>query len=214
MGKRFGAPKQITMLGSKPLFLYSVDAFHSLASINEVVLVTSPDLRGEVEALMARQGTFEKLKIAAGGERRQDSVRNGILASSAKDDDIILVHDAARPLVSHEIIKNVIAAVIESGAALAAIPVTDTLKRVEDDIAKETISRENLWRAQTPQGAKRRDLLAALEHAVTKGITGTDEAELLAQIGVHSKVVVADESNFKITYPGDLERAMRYLART
>jgi 2-C-methyl-D-erythritol 4-phosphate cytidylyltransferase len=206
-GSRYGKPKQLELLGGEPVFIHSVRAFHLCERVDKIVLVTSDDLLEEMKSLLQAKGFDAKASIVLGGERRQDSVMNGLISAHTDDNDIILVHDAARPLISQKVIIDVIDATMTHGAALAAVQVVDTLKREEGGFATETVNREHLWRAQTPQAAKAVYLRNALEHAQKEGVTGTDEAQLLSLISVDSYLVSSDERNFKITYPDDLARA-------
>ncbi|RUM88619.1 MAG: 2-C-methyl-D-erythritol 4-phosphate cytidylyltransferase, partial [Thermodesulfatator sp.] len=146
---------------------------------------------------------FRKVfRVVAGGESRQESVRRAFEALS-KGVETVLVHDAARPLVSPEVISRVIRAVEERGAALAALPVRDTVKRVSGEgQVVATISREGLWLAQTPQGARRAWLEEAFRRA--GGCEFTDEAGLLEAAGFPVFVVPGDPRNLKLTYPEDL----------
>jgi 2-C-methyl-D-erythritol 4-phosphate cytidylyltransferase len=121
------------------------------------------------------------------------------------ENDIILVHDAARPGVSAEIISSVIEAASSFGSALAAIPVVDTLKREDEGKSAQTFPRYDLWRAQTPQAASRVVFLNAYKQAILDDYEGTDEAELLEHIGIHPMLVTGNEKNLKVTYPEDLE---------
>jgi 2-C-methyl-D-erythritol 4-phosphate cytidylyltransferase len=204
---RFGKPKQLELLAGEPVFLHSVRAFDNCDRIEKIILVTSSECSKEMQTLLVSKGLDSKVTITLGGERRQDSVMNGLISAHADDDDVILVHDAARPLISQKVITDVIDATITHGAALAAVQVVDTLKREKGGFAIDTVDREHLWRAQTPQAAKAGHLRSALEDAQNKGVTGTDEAQLLSLISVQSSIVSSDERNFKITYPDDLARA-------
>jgi|SRR5688572_7840080 len=204
---RFGKPKQLELLAGEPVFLHSVRAFDNCDRIEKIILVTSSEYRNEMQTLLESKGLDAKVTITLGGERRQDSVMNGLISAHADDDDVILVHDAARPLISQKVITDVIDATIIHGAALAAVQVVDTLKREKGGFAIDTVDREHLWRAQTPQAAKAGHLRNALEYAQNKGVTVTDEAQLLSLISVQSSIVSSDERNFKITYPDDLTRA-------
>lgn len=206
-GSRFGKPKQLELLGGEPVFIHSVRAFFLCKQVDKIVLVTSEELIEEVNAILVSKELDAKVMFTIGGERRQDSVMNGLKSAHADDDDVVLVHDAARPLISQKVINDVIDATLTHGAALAAVQVVDTLKREEEGFATETVNREYLWRAQTPQGAKAIHLHSALEYAQNNGVTVTDEAQLLALIHVQSVIVSSDERNFKITYPDDLARA-------
>ena len=206
-GSRFGKPKQVELLAGEPIFIHSVSAFDLCKRVDKIVLVTNEELVEEMKVLLSLYRLDEKASITLGGERRQDSVMNGLISAHADDNDIILVHDAARPLITQKVITDVIDATITHGAALAAVKVVDTLKREEGGFATDTVNREHLWRAQTPQAAKAVHLRNALEHAENNGVTGTDEAQLLSLISVQSHIVSSDERNFKITYPDDLARA-------
>ncbi|HYM19809.1 MAG TPA: 2-C-methyl-D-erythritol 4-phosphate cytidylyltransferase [Candidatus Kapabacteria bacterium] len=206
-GTRFGAPKQLVMLG-KPLYRHSLDRFAEHPAISRIVLVVSDDIRTAIE----RDLSNPKIEIVTGGATRQRSVSNGLAKlSDVPPDDIILVHDAARPGVSAEIITSLIEAIKRSDAALAAIPVVDTLKRDEGGNSVETISRDHLWRAQTPQGATHEILSQAFAAAEREAYEATDEAELLERIGIRATLVLGSEKNMKVTYPEDLDRVARLM---
>ena len=202
-GTRFGGEKQLMELEGKPLYQWSVDAFRSVAGIDEVILVCSEQLRSQV--------TSDSIHVVPGGASRQESVRNGVLKAEELGADHVLVHDAARALITSMIIEQVIRATREAGAAIAAIPVVDTIKLVEDATIVRTVPRQGLWRAQTPQGASVADLLRGYQ--IAEGKSFTDEAELLESIGIPPRIVEGSEDNFKITYPADLDRARDLLRR-
>jgi 2-C-methyl-D-erythritol 4-phosphate cytidylyltransferase/2-C-methyl-D-erythritol 2,4-cyclodiphosphate synthase len=180
-----------------------VDAFRSVADIAEVVLVCSEQLRSLVSS--------DSIHVVPGGASRQESVRNGVLKAEELGADHVLVHDAARALIDRAIIQAVIMSTREHGAAIAAVPVIDTIKQVNDSTVVRTVPRHDLWRAQTPQGARVVDLLRAYQ--IAEGKSFTDEAELLESIGIRAQIVEGSEENFKVTYPADLERARDILAR-
>ena len=206
-GLRFGAAKQFATLDGMPLYQHSLKTFACHPLIGRIVLVVAADdiTRIESETLPVFFG--KKIEIALGGATRQDSFANGMqkfeeLGSS----EIILVHDAARPFVSTELITNVIGGILEFGSALAAIPVVDTLKNSDDGFSIGSIPRTNLWRAQTPQGGRFELLKQALETARTNSHLATDEAELLECIGIKPLLVMGDDWNVKITYEKDLPK--------
>ena len=150
-------------------------------------------------------GGLDYLEPVAGGAARQDSVRNGLegLASSAPD--YVLVHDAARPMVAPALIDRVIEALQDTSGVIPGIAVVDTLKRADDDgIITDTVSRDGLWRAQTPQGFKYADLLAAHRSAIGQELT--DDAAVMEASGYRVAVVLGDENNIKVTTPDDLMR--------
>ena len=151
-------------------------------------------------------------QIVLGGLRRQDSVAHGIEATSSET-EIILIHDGARPLVTPVLVEQVIASAASHGASLAGIPVTDTLKLVgPDDSILQTISRESVWAAQTPQAFQRTILMSAYQDAAAAGATFTDEAALLESVGQSVQIVPGDSSNIKVTMPADLRMAEFLLA--
>jgi 2-C-methyl-D-erythritol 4-phosphate cytidylyltransferase len=206
-GSRFGSVKQFAPLNGMPLYQHSLKAFAEHPLIWRIVLVVAADDVDRIEKETEPLFFGKKIDIALGGAARQDSVANGMQKlEELGDSEIILVHDAARPFVSRELITNVIGGIEEFGAALAAIPVVDTLKHSDEGFSSATIVRANLWRAQTPQGARFELLKQALEVARTNSYPATDEAELLERIGVKPLLVMGDERNVKITYERDLSR--------
>ncbi|MER3437961.1 MAG: 2-C-methyl-D-erythritol 4-phosphate cytidylyltransferase [Chloroflexota bacterium] len=203
-GVRFGAtPKVLAPLGGKPVVSYAIEAAHRARSIEAVVLVTSQSLMPRVEALV-HEHSFPKLHaIVAGGELRQDSVAAG-LAAVPPGTSLVAIHDAARPLVSASLLDACVAAAAEHGAAIAAIPVVDTLKRVESGRIVQTIPREGVWAAQTPQAFQLSRLLEAFHHASAQRLIVTDEAALFEALGWPVAVVEGSRLNLKITTADDL----------
>lgn len=210
LGRRLGAgvPKQLLELDGRSILERSVSAFRSHPGVAEVVVALPPDLAA------APPEWLGGVTVVAGGERRQDSVANAFDAISSRS-DVVLVHDAARPFVSAEVIGRTIDAAAAHGAAIAAVPVTDTVKRVAHDatghVIVETIPRADIYLAQTPQGFQR-DVLAAAVALGRKGKDATDEASLAEQAGHRVHVVEGDPLNVKITTAGDLDEARRRTA--
>lgn len=206
-GTRFGAPKQFALLGSIPMYQHSLKTFAAHPLIRQIVLVVNADDLSRIEKEICPLFHGKKIEIALGGATRQDSVANGMQKlEELGASDSVLVHDAARPFVRSELITNVIEAIEKHGAALAAIPVVDTLKHSAGGFSAATIPRKDLWRAQTPQGARFELLKQALESAHSGSYSATDEAELLERIGVKPFLVIGDEKNVKITYSEDLRK--------
>lgn len=201
-GSRFGCDKVAQPLGGKPVWRWAVDAFLAHPEVDEVVLVTAADRMDEMAALIPAGVT-----LVSGGDTRQASSRAALLA--AADAEFLLVHDGARPFVSDRLISDVLAAVRTYGAAAAAVPVTDTIKRVTTE-GISTLQRNELVAMQTPQGA-RTDLLRRA-HAVAGG-EQTDEMALLEAMGVVPHIVAGEPINFKITTPDDIVRARAHLGR-
>jgi 2-C-methyl-D-erythritol 4-phosphate cytidylyltransferase/2-C-methyl-D-erythritol 2,4-cyclodiphosphate synthase len=211
-GSRMGldTPKQFYELAGLPILVRTVRAFHSVRGIDTIVLPVPQDARNRVEEMVAR---FElapkggKLIIVNGGRTRQASVQAGLDALPPAT-EVILVHDGARPLVSTRIIETCLQDAARSGAAMAAIPVSDTLKAVTTaKQIKKTVDRQGLWQAQTPQAARVALLREAYAAAEKTGFIGTDEASLLEQIGCPVIVVAGSKKNIKITHPEDLQVA-------
>ena len=151
------------------------------------------------------------VEVVEGGARRQDSVRNG-LDLLGEDVSWVVVHDGARPLVTPDIMERCLIGAAETGAAIAALPVVDTVKTGDaQGFIEETRPREGLWLAQTPQVARRELLARAMEWADANDFEGTDEAALLEAVGVRVKLVEGSAQNIKVTTPGDIERAARLM---
>jgi 2-C-methyl-D-erythritol 4-phosphate cytidylyltransferase/2-C-methyl-D-erythritol 2,4-cyclodiphosphate synthase len=203
-GVRLGAdqPKQFRDLGGRSMLQRSVTAFDDHPQVNEIVVVLPRELREPVE-LDAVNKTIE---LAVGGERRQDSVAAGFRASSASA-DIVLVHDAARPFVGEDLITRVIEGAARHGAAIPARQASDTVKRAAEAGASvdETIPRQTIWLAQTPQGFRREVLADAI--AKTGGADVTDEAMMAERAGYAVHIVEGDARNVKVTTADDLEQA-------
>lgn len=198
-------PKQYHLLAGMPMLVRTVKAFIGSGTVPLALLVVAVpvDLVAETTELFARHGlALGNIRIVAGGRRRQDSVRAG-LAALDEGIDIVLVHDGARPLVTSAIIARCLEAVLRDGAAIAAIPVKDTLKRAGDNgRVAGTIDRTLLWQAQTPQAASRELLERA--YLLNGEDDVTDEASLLEKAGIPVTLVEGSEKNFKITRPEDL----------
>jgi 2-C-methyl-D-erythritol 4-phosphate cytidylyltransferase/2-C-methyl-D-erythritol 2,4-cyclodiphosphate synthase len=201
-----GLPKQFRPLAGVPVLRRSVAAFAALAGIDTIVVVAAAERRADCERVLAG---LPQLVYATGGATRQDSVRNGLAALEANAPDFVLVHDAARPLVSAALIARVIAA-LEAGAT-AAIPlvaVADTLKREETN-GWATVSRDGLYRAQTPQGFRFAPLFAA--HRGSAGANLTDDMAVAEMAGLAITRVEGDDANLKITTDEDFVHAANLL---
>lgn len=211
-GQRLGGPvpKQLLDLGGRTILQRSVLAFDRHHAVNDVVVVLPRDLVAFGPSLVGP--TTKPCAYVVGGDRRQDSVHAG-LAALPSSAEIVLIHDAARPFVSADVIDRVIEATQRTGAVVPAVKVRDTVKRVEPGgrYVAETIPRDDVWLAQTPQGFRR----LVIEAAVTLGATGveaTDEGMLAERAGYRVEVVTGDERNMKITTAEDLMAARATLA--
>jgi len=209
-GRRMGAdrPKQLLDLGGRTILSRSVGAFDTHPGVTDLVVVVPPDLHPR-DAQTHIGPTTHPLTIVAGGRRRQDSVANAF-ASVDPSAEIVLIHDAARPFVSAEIIDRTIDAASAHGAAIAALEARDTVKRVERHhygaLIVETIPRDTVYLAQTPQGF-RREVLADAVALGRSGVEATDEAALAEQAGHPVHVIAGEPGNVKITTEEDLRAA-------
>ena len=203
-------PKQFVLLAGQPVLVHSVQALTSHPRVGQVVVVAPADWLDETKAILIKHGLDSPhLAVIPGGRRRQDSVLAG-LRQLSPEPDIVLVHDGARPLVNKAIIDRCCDAAWQYGAAIAAIPVKDTLKRQDSQqLVAATIDRDQLWQAQTPQAARFNLLLQAFAAAGDSDVT--DEAMLLERAGTAVALVAGSETNIKITRPEDLQHAEQLL---
>jgi 2-C-methyl-D-erythritol 4-phosphate cytidylyltransferase / 2-C-methyl-D-erythritol 2,4-cyclodiphosphate synthase len=209
-GHRLGAgvPKQLLDLGGCSILSRSVDAFAAHPEVDDVIVALPPEL---VDAPPLAPGDGSSFRVVAGGSRRQDSVANAFRAIN-RGTDVVLVHDAARPFITRDLISKVIQAAAEHGAAIVAQPVSDTVKRVRRDLGSlavvETIPRESVFLAQTPQ-AFRVDVLGDAIALGESGVDATDEAALAERAGHVVHIVEGTAKNVKITTTDDLAEARR-----
>jgi 2-C-methyl-D-erythritol 4-phosphate cytidylyltransferase/2-C-methyl-D-erythritol 2,4-cyclodiphosphate synthase len=207
-GERFGGvvPKALVPLRGRPLLEYALEALGAASCVETIVVAAPPDALELVEASARRAAGSKVGAVVPGGRDRQASVARGLEAVPAGC-DIVLVHDAARPLVPVPLIDAVAAAAAESAAATAALPVDETVKRAEDGWVRATVERAGLWRAQTPQGFRRTLLETAHREAERAGFRGTDDAALVERLGQPVRLVPGAQANLKVTMPGDLQLA-------
>jgi 2-C-methyl-D-erythritol 4-phosphate cytidylyltransferase len=218
-GKHKATPsKQFTDLGGTPILIHTLRKFASVDAVGEIWLALRENEIEGFRARLAREAPDilkKKVEFVTGGEHRQQSVENALKSVSAAPDDIVLVHDAVRPLVTSAIIQEVIEAAHKYGAAIAGLPSVDTVKQVERTangaIIKATIPRVGIVLAQTPQGFRYDVLKKAFDEAAADGFIGTDESSMVERSGHEVAVVMGSPRNMKITAPGDLELAEFYL---
>ena len=211
--------KQFTELGGTPILIHTLRRFATSPHVSEIyVALRKDEIPGFRQRLKSEGGDLsgKNIRLVEGGEHRQHSVANALAAISAASDDIVLVHDAVRPFVTPEIIEEVIRGAEKFGAAIAAMPAVDTVKKVERTadgaLITATIPREHVVMAQTPQGFRYQVLKKAFDEATADGFTGTDEASLVERSGHEVAVVMGSPRNIKITTPSDMELAEFYLA--
>jgi len=197
--------KQFRWVAGKPMLLHSLQSFMMRDDVVSVVCVLPRDFVADPPPWIF-QCDIERLMLSVGGRTRSESVSNG-LDDLPDDAQIVLVHDAARPLVGMETVDRVVAAARTRGAAIAALPVTDTLKEVDDDgRIVRTVSRERLWRAQTPQGFTREIIVRAHREARQEQLSATDDAALCERLGIPVYAVKGSERALKVTEEADFAR--------
>lgn len=203
-GTRLGAalPKQYLPLAGEPLLRHAIRALATHRRISGVRAVIHPDDRGRYED--AARG-IEVLPPVPGGAQRQDSVRLGLESLADLDPELVAIHDGARPFLEAGLIDRVLDAAEVATGAIPALPVADTIKRGRDGRIVETVDRSHLWRAQTPQVFRFREILAA--HRAAAGLELSDDAAVAERAGLAVTLVAGSESNLKVTTPEDLLRA-------
>jgi len=195
-----GIDKVFAPLGGKTVISYVLDAFEECESISQIIVVVSKDNTEKCRELIAENKYAKPIEVCAGGKRRQDSVAAGL--SKLNECDRVVIHDGARPLVTRELIERGLEAAQETGAAAAAVPVTDTVKVAgEDRIVLQTPPRQNLWAVQTPQ-VFRTDIISKAYQKAAGDVT--DDASLVEQLGHKVKLYMGAYDNIKITNPDDL----------
>ena len=201
-GERFGGKKQLKIMGNRPLMFKTISPFISSDLITELVLVVPENDVEQVEQELKSIVSAKPLKVIAGGKTRQQSVHKGLTVTEDSA-ELICIHDAVRPFITEALIEKVVNKCKEHDGVILAQPSTDTVKKVIDDQILETLPRETIWRAQTPQVFSKSALLEALELAEAENIHGTDEASLLERIGYQVGFVEGSSLNIKITTEED-----------
>jgi 2-C-methyl-D-erythritol 4-phosphate cytidylyltransferase len=205
-----GRDKLFAVVGGRPLLAHTLGAFDACRGVDTVVLVLSPENMERGRGLVAEAGFSKVATVCQGGQRRQDSVRNGLEALASCQ--WVVVHDGARPLVTAELIERGLEVAKETGAAIAALPIGDTVKEVEPpDIIGRTLARGRLWAAQTPQVFRYDILREAHELAQAEA---TDDAALVEKLGHRVKVFEGSPRNIKVTTAVDLALVEALLAQS
>ncbi|MGE3539094.1 MAG: 2-C-methyl-D-erythritol 4-phosphate cytidylyltransferase [Candidatus Tectimicrobiota bacterium] len=213
-GQRMGSmtPKQFLCLKGREILARTLDVFEACKMIDEIWVVAAADYCRICRELLIERYGFRKIRgIVAGGETRQESVWCG-LQHITEACDLIVVHDGVRPFVTESLLQQTLAVARQYGAAITAIPLKDTLKRVsESGEVEATVARERLWRIQTPQAFQRSVLYAAFQQARQQGLEATDESGLVEALAYPVKIVPGLEQNVKMTTPDDLIFGEAYL---
>lgn len=198
-----GVDKVLAPLGELPVLVHTLYAFQDCAAVDEVILVAREDLVVEISHLCKDFNLNKVKKIIVGGKERIHSVRAG-LQEVDPESELIAIHDGARPLVTQEIIRDAVTRAALTGAAAPAIPLTDTIKRVEDGLAVETVDRSRLWAVQTPQVFEAGLIKAAVQKAIDDGELLTDDCGAVERMGMKVTLTSGSPENIKITTPLDL----------
>ena len=204
-GQRFGGQKQFKALGGKPLYQHSLEMFVSSKIINEIILVVPSQNRNAISKDI-KGSPYRVVKVISGGASRKYSVKYGVDASS-DDADLVVIHDAARPFATNEVLGSVINACEKFDGAIAAIPAVDTLKYSNNGIVKKTLDRNCVWLAQTPQAFKKIKLLDAYRKHDLLNSAITDESSIMEDMGYTISIVLGSQSNFKVTTKYDWKHA-------
>jgi 2-C-methyl-D-erythritol 4-phosphate cytidylyltransferase len=209
------APKQFLSLRGLPILVHCLSAFAAVPRVRAIYVAVRKTEVDRMKSLVANYQFDTRVQVVHGGDSRQESVGNALKSIPAAEDDIILVHDAVRPLIDAATIERTIDAVEKHGAAIVGLPAVDTIKQVmrtaDGAIVTATIPREHVVQAQTPQGFRWSLLRRAFAEAEADGFVGTDEASVVERSGAQVAVVMGSPANLKITQPGDLELAEFYL---
>ena len=206
-GKRLGleVAKQYLLLDSSPMLVHTLRVFQMTEMVSAVVLVVPKEDEASVQKqIVEKYGLTKVISIVAGGRERQDSVRNGLQAVPGTC-DVVIVHDGVRPFVTPDMVRRVVAAAAEYGAASIGVPAKDTIKETTvENIVTTTLPRQNLWQTQTPQAFRYDVLCRAYAEAQRDHFYGTDDASLVERTGVKVRMVNGSHENIKITTPEDL----------
>jgi 2-C-methyl-D-erythritol 4-phosphate cytidylyltransferase len=206
-GKRMKAGRNklfIDLMGS-PVIARTLNVFDAHPHCQKIILAVSKEDRSSFLEVLEKQTFSTPIEMVEGGAERQQSVYAGLKAIDPADNvEMVLIHDGARPFITHYYINQLLEAAAGSGAAIVAVPVKDTVKRVKDHTVKETIDRASLWAVQTPQAFRLSLILNAHRLAEKEGWMGTDDASLAEKAGVEVSVIEGNYTNIKLTTPDDL----------
>ena len=201
-GERFGEKKQLKLLNGRPLLFHTIQPFIKSELISEILVVVPKEDVIQVGREFKSTLTSKKIEVISGGKTRQESVNNGLKISD-KESELICVHDGVRPFVTLSLIEKVIKASMEHDGAILAAPSSDTIKKIMGDQILETLPRETIWRAQTPQVFSKAALEEAIQIAIDENLEGTDESSILEKIGYQIGFIEGSPLNIKITTKED-----------
>lgn len=206
-------PKQFLRLAGKPLLAHTVEVFEGCPLVDGIFIIAPQEEMARVEREIVEAFHFRKvLKVVRGGQRRQQSVWNGLRAIKS-DCALVVVHDGVRPLISPALVESSIEEARRTGAAIVAVPARDTVKRLVPGKRLQTLPRAEIWLAQTPQSFQYPLLYQAHQRAAQENFEGTDDASLVERLGREVRLISGDPHNLKITTPDDLVLAEALLGR-
>ncbi len=214
MGVRMGGgtPKQFLSLEGVPIFVHTLRKFVAADGIDEIILALRPEEIERAEKDLEREHFAKPLRLVSGGDTRQETVARA-LAEAPETTELVVVHDAVRPFVELEMIRKVVEAARQDGAAILGIPSVDTVKQIERQTILGTVPRERIVLAQTPQAFRYDIIREAFARAAADGFGGTDESSLVEHLGHPVVVLMGSDRNIKITKPSDLPIARLYIAQ-
>jgi 2-C-methyl-D-erythritol 4-phosphate cytidylyltransferase len=205
-------PKQYLSLGGKPILVQTLQVFEECPAVDGIYVIVPPDQMDMVQKDIVEKYHFKKIvKLVLGGKIRQQSVWNGLKAIRSEC-SIVVVHDGVRPFVNRQMIEQSIQEADKHGAAVVAVPAKDTVKRAQKGKKIQTIPREEIWLAQTPQSFRFPLLMKAYQKAYQEEVVGTDDASLVERLGNSVILIQGDYANIKITTPEDLTFAEAYFS--
>jgi len=203
-GKRMqaGKNKLFLKINEMPIFIHTLKIFEQDSSCNQIWLVINPEEEQEMKEWIDKFGIQKNIHFVSGGKERQYSIYNAV--KLLENNSVVLVHDAARPFIHTNQIEKLTEVAKENGAAVLAVPIKDTVKKISGDTVDKTIDRSSLWAIQTPQAFRISILKKAYEQAIKDDFLGTDDASLVERLGQEVKIVLGDYDNIKLTTPEDL----------
>lgn len=199
--------KQLIEVGGEPLLVHTLTRFEQCDAVHQIILVLQPNLTTEVLGLVSRHGLKKIQRVVGGGAERQDSVYRGLQVVRPETAGIIVIHDAVRPFVRPDEIRQVVERAETTGSAIMALPATDTVKQVKSTKIQRTLDRRRIYLAQTPQAFRYEVIRPAYDRAYADGFLGTDDSQIVERVGNKVSVVEGSAINIKITRPFDLRLA-------
>lgn len=200
----FTVPKQYLKFNGKELIVYTLQVFQNSEQIDEIIIPAEPAYFDLLKKIKKDYELTKLIKIIDGGDERQDSVNNALKEIKAEDEDLIVVHDAARALLPPKVLSNAITTAKQKGNAVVCLKARDTLIRGKDTVS-DYVNRDEVYYVQTPQIFKAGDLKRAMQNAYKKKFIGTDESMLVKQIDIEVNIVEGSVMNFKVTTVEDIE---------